>query len=184
MNNKAVFLDRDGTIIHDFGYIREPNKVELIPGVVQALEILQKNGFFLVIISNQSGVGRGIMNEAELLKIHNKLIAILENNGIYIKKSYYCMHAPWEKCRCRKPKPEMLFRAADELAVDLSGSFMVGDKPSDMEAGLKAGCRTAMIIKQKDRKMLPNKEGKAHALFPNLLSASRWILRVSQDCCK
>ena len=183
MNNKAVFLDRDGTIIYDIGYIREPNRVELIPGVVQALKILQNNGFFLVIISNQSGVGRGIINEADLFKVHNQLIEILVNNGIYIKKSYYCMHAPWEKCPCRKPKPNMLFTVAEELAIDLSGSFMVGDKLSDVEAGLKAGCRTAMIIKQKDRKIIPNKEDKAHALFPDLLSASRWIRRVSQDCC-
>ena len=183
MNNKAVFLDRDGTIIYDIGYIREPNRVELIPGVVQALEILQDNGFVLVIISNQSGVGRGIMNEADLIKVHDQLIEILENNGIYVKKSYYCMHAPREKCPCRKPKPDMLFKAAEELAIDLSASFMVGDKPSDVEAGIKAGCRTAMIINQNDRKVIPNKEDKSHAFFTDLLSASRWILRVSKDCC-
>jgi histidinol-phosphate phosphatase family protein len=177
VNNKAVFLDRDGTIIHDFSYIREPNRVELIPGVVQALEILQKNGFFLVIISNQSGVGRGIMNEADLLNVHNKLIVILENNGIHIKKSYFCMHAPWEKCQCRKPNPGMLFKAASEFNINLTNSYMIGDKTSDIEAGLKAGCCTILISDNAITNNFAYKKGKPHVVFHNLLSACQWIIK-------
>ena len=181
MKNRAVFLDRDGTIVYDLGYPRDPDSVELMPGVVQALRLLQENSFTLVIISNQSGVGRGILNNSDLANVHNRLIKILENNSIYIRKSYYCTHAPWEKCKCRKPKPAMLFRAAEEMAIDLASSFVVGDKPSDVEAGLKAGCWTIMIEEQEIRKIIDNKIIKPHAVFPDLLSASRWIVSFIED---
>ena len=170
----AIFLDRDGIIIHDTGYLSNPSKVSLIPDVIEALKKLKNNGFLLVIISNQSGVGRGYFSEADLKFVHKKMLKLLEVNGIYIDGSYYCKHAPWMHCNCRKPNPNMLYKAAEDLGIDMSNSYMVGDKLSDVIAGLNAGCKTILIRKNNDR--IEYNEEKPNIIFPNLLSASEWIV--------
>ncbi len=141
----AVFLDRDGTLIRDAGYPRDPDEVELLPGTVEALARLSLAGFRLVVISNQSGVGRGIVTTGEASAVHRRFLAELEAHGIHLDGSYYCPHAPDEGCSCRKPSPELIMRAAGELDLDLAASFMVGDKPSDVEAGRRAGVSTVLL---------------------------------------
>jgi len=144
-DRRAVFFDRDGTIIYDLGYPREPEKVQLLPGVGEALFELQQRGFCLVLVSNQSGVGRGLLSQEDVERIHRRVIACLAEHGIRLDGAYYCFHAPWEECDCRKPSQGLFLRAAEELGIDLAHSFMVGDKPSDIEAGRRAGCRTILL---------------------------------------
>ncbi len=142
---RAVFLDRDGTIIYDRGYLRDPEQVQLLPGAGEALSRLRKEGFYLVLVSNQSGIGRGLMTSEDLKQVHRRLVTLLAKHSVRLDGVYYCPHAPWEGCICRKPAPGMLLRAADELGINLTGSFMVGDKSEDIEAGKRAGCRTILI---------------------------------------
>jgi len=140
----AVLLDRDGTLIVDVGYPRDPAAVELLPGTPGALRAFREAGFALVVVSNQSGVARGIVSPAEAAAVHARLLERLAEDGIELDGAYYCFHGPGDGCDCRKPEPGMLLRAADELGLSLGRSVMVGDKPSDVEAGRAAGCRSLL----------------------------------------
>ncbi|MCX6239041.1 MAG: HAD family hydrolase [Bacteroidia bacterium] len=142
---KAVFLDRDGTIIRDVDYPKDPKQVELLPGTIGALRSLMDFDYKLVVISNQSGIGRGIITVEEMNQVNAKLISILDKHEIYFDSIYYCPHAPAEQCNCRKPSPEMILNAAEELNINLALSFMVGDKFSDIESGKRAGCGTILL---------------------------------------
>ena len=136
---RALFLDRDGTLIVDVGYPRDPALVEPLPGAIDALRELQQT-FALVIISNQSGLGRGLITEAEAAAVHARVVAVFAAGGVSFAGAFYCPHAPDAGCRCRKPAPGLLHDAARELGLDLAHSIMIGDKPSDLEAGRAAGC--------------------------------------------
>ncbi len=142
---RAVFMDRDGTLIEDLGYPREPDRVRLLAGVAEALARLQGAGFELVVVSNQSGIGRGIVSPEEARAVHERFEALLAGEGISLQAVKYCPHAPWDDCECRKPSPALLLAAADELGLEPASSFMVGDKRSDVEAGRRAGCRTILL---------------------------------------
>lgn len=149
VSGKAVFLDRDGTIIRDVGYPKDPKQVELLPEIIEALRKLIEFGYKLVVISNQSGIGRSIITLEEMNQVNAKFISIFEKHEIYFNGIYYCPHAPEEQCNCRKPSPEMILNAAKELDINLSLSFMVGDKLSDVQAGKRAGCNT-ILLKNED----------------------------------
>lgn len=153
--HKAVFLDRDGTIIEDPGYLSRPEQVRFLPGAIEGLKKMQEAGYLLVIITNQSGIARGYFTEDELRMIHEYLTEQLEKQGVTLSGIYYCPHHPKEgyppyvkKCRCRKPGSVLLERAADELSIELAASWMIGDKTSDILAGKRAGCRTVLITEQ------------------------------------
>jgi histidinol-phosphate phosphatase family protein len=137
---RALFVDRDGTLIADAGYPRDPALVELLPGAADALRELS-GSFALVIISNQSGIGRGLVSAAEARAVHDRVIDVFARAGVAFAGAYYCPHAPGDGCPCRKPAPGLLFDAACELGLDLTASIMLGDKPSDLAAGRAAGCR-------------------------------------------
>lgn len=141
----AVFVDRDGTIIEDVGYPRHPAEIRLLPGAAEGLRRLSDAGFPLVLVSNQSGVGRGLLSSDDLRRTHARLLELLGDHGIELAGAYYCPHAPWEGCTCRKPSPGALRQASADLGVHLEGSFVVGDKASDIDAGLRAGCRTVLL---------------------------------------
>ncbi len=152
MANKAIFLDRDNTIIEDPGYINNPDQVKLLDGVSPALIELRNMGFLLVIVSNQSGIARGIVTEKKLGEIHEKLSHLLSKKGAYLDKIYFCPYHPdgiIEKYRkpsnLRKPSPGMLLQAGEELDIDLTKSWMIGDSECDIQAGQKAGCQTIQI---------------------------------------
>jgi histidinol-phosphate phosphatase family protein len=136
----ALFVDRDGTLVVDVGYPRDPARVEPLPGAVTALRALAAD-FALVIISNQSGIGRGLIREAEARAVHDRVIELFAQQGVWFAGAYYCPHAPEAGCVCRKPAPGLLFDATHELGLDLAASVMIGDKASDVAAGLAAGCR-------------------------------------------
>lgn len=145
MARRALFLDRDGTLIVDVGYPRDPALVELVEGVAEALAQLQKT-YALVVISNQSGVARKLITDAEADAVHDRFIALFAEHGVSFTGSYYCRHAPDAGCRCRKPAPGLLLDAARDLDLDLAASIMIGDKPSDVEAGQAAGCSAALRL--------------------------------------
>ena len=144
---RAAFLDRDGVINVDHGYVSQWEQFELIPGVVEALKSLHAAGYLLVVVTNQSGIGRGLYTEAEVVALHNQLNTFLQANAsIEIAGFYHCPHHPAEAhgalkrvCDCRKPAPGMILAAADDLNIDLADSILVGDKASDIEAGMAAG---------------------------------------------
>ncbi len=150
--HKAVFLDRDNTLIEDPGYINHPDQVKLMMGAAGALVQLKKMGYLLVVVSNQSGIARGIFTEETLGQIHHRLEKLLADEGVYLDGIYFCPFHPdgvIEKYRkesdCRKPAPGMLLQAAQEMNIDLSRSWMIGDSYRDIEAGRRAGCKTILI---------------------------------------
>lgn len=141
----AVFLDRDGTIMVDTGYPSDPDEVALLPGAADALRGLHKRGYALVIVSNQSGIGRGLVTSAQASAVHERVASTLLELGVPLDGAYYCPHGPDDACNCRKPLPGLLRQAASELALDLTRSFMVGDCQSDVEAGRSVGCTTILL---------------------------------------
>jgi D-glycero-D-manno-heptose 1,7-bisphosphate phosphatase len=143
----AVFLDRDGTVIDEVGHLGEPERAVLLPGVPTALTRLADAGYALILITNQAGVARGYFTEVEVEAVNARTAELLEAEGVRLERWYHCPHHPdfTGPCDCRKPLPGMLVRAAEELDLDLARSWMVGDHPSDAEAGQAAGARSIMV---------------------------------------
>ncbi len=150
---RAVFLDRDGTINEERQYLCRVEDFHFIGGAVEAIRLLRGKGFLVVVVTNQSGIGRGYYAEDDLHALHRHMHAELERQGTGVDACYFCPHHPTHgqgsyavDCACRKPLPGMLLQAASELGIDLASSWMIGDKSADVEAGLAAGCR-AMLVK-------------------------------------
>ena len=148
----AAFLDRDGTIIEEVNYLTRPEDLRLEPGALDALRRLREAGYLLIVVTNQSAVARGMITERELASLHGLLERKLAQGGVRLDGIYYCPHHPDSdlaeyaaSCDCRKPEPGMLLRAAADLGVDLGRSVMFGDSERDVEAGRRAGCRTALL---------------------------------------
>ena len=150
--NKAVFIDKDGTLIPDIPYNVQPELITLERGVTEGLQLLVGQGYLVVIISNQSGVARGYFKEDALQPVKEKITALLQQEGISLQGFYYCPHHPEGKvvlyaldCHCRKPAPGLILQAAADLDIDLHASWMIGDILNDVEAGNRAGCHTVLI---------------------------------------
>jgi len=146
--NKAVFIDRDGVINNDSGhyYISDPEDFKLNPGVVELLTWLRKQGFLLFIISNQGGISRGIYSKADAEKVHAKMSEMLILHGITFDEIYYCPHHPDnEKCICRKPDTVQIEKAVSRFSIDVKESFFIGDRDTDIEAGIKSGLKTVKV---------------------------------------
>lgn len=148
----AVFLDRDGTIIREYGHFWEPAKIELIPGAAAAIRRLKGAGFLAIVTTNQSGIARGIFDEHQFWIGERRLEELLAAEGLKFDAVYFCPHHPTEgdtpyrqACECRKPKPGMILRAAREFGIDLARSFMVGDSAVDVAAGKAAGVRVVKL---------------------------------------
>lgn len=153
---KAIFLDRDGTINKYVGFLRNINQFELIDGVSEAIKKINASGYLAIVVTNQPVIARGEVSFEELEEIHRKMETLLGEKGAYLDSIYYCPHHPHKgyegerpelkiDCKCRKPKPGMLVKAAQDFNIDLSQSWMVGDGENDIKAGQNAGCRTALI---------------------------------------
>ena len=152
MGTPAIFLDRDGTLVYPRHYPSRPEELQLYQGIGAGLRRLQRAGFKLVVITNQSGIARGLFGVRDLERMHRHLRAALARQDVRLDGIYYCPHHPEGvlpalavRCDCRKPRPGMLLRAADELALDLERSWIVGDILDDIEAGKRAGCRGVLV---------------------------------------
>ncbi|MFB3902743.1 MAG: D-glycero-alpha-D-manno-heptose-1,7-bisphosphate 7-phosphatase [Acidobacteriota bacterium] len=150
---RAVFLDKDGTLIHDVPYNVDPTLICLTPGADEGLRLLDKSGFRLVVVSNQPGVAHGYFSEDDLRPVEAKVQEICGKAGVRLAGFYYCPHAPEGSvkqyvttCFCRKPRPGLLVRAALDLGIDLPASWLIGDILDDIEAGISAGCKTVLLL--------------------------------------
>ncbi|MEW5725365.1 MAG: D-glycero-beta-D-manno-heptose 1,7-bisphosphate 7-phosphatase [Thermodesulfobacteriota bacterium] len=184
---RAVFLDRDGTINEQMGYINHLDRFVLLPGVGRAIGRLNKAGLPVVVTSNQSGVARGYFPEELVTKVHRKMVQLLAQQGASVDGIYHCSHLPGAEvaayrrdCDCRKPKPGLLLRAAEELGLDLPRSFVVGDKYSDLQAAHAVGAASVLVLTGYGRGeleyILPRKEVKPDFVAENLGRAVDWIL--------
>ena len=151
---KACFFDRDGVIIEEADYISDPSLVRLCPFAADAIRAMHDAGRLVIVVSNQSGIARGYFTEADLRAVEARMNELLAEAGVKIDAAYYCFHHKKGivpeyavDCDCRKPKPGLLLRAAKDLDIDLAASFMIGDKESDLEAGLNAGCCGVALVR-------------------------------------
>lgn len=180
---QAVFLDRDGTLNVEKEYLFRPEAFEFIPGAVDAVRLLNQAGYLVVVVTNQSGVARGYYGEDDVVMLHRHIDNLLKQDNAQVDAWYYCPHHPAGKvpynvaCDCRKPMPGMLKQAAQEHFIDLSGSWIVGDKMADIEAGMAAGCKPVLVLTgygQETRTLLPE----AVPCCSDLLEAVRLIAAV------
>jgi len=140
-----VMLDRDGTIIVERHYLCSPESVELLPNAVQGLRRLREMGLGLVVLTNQSAVGRGMLSEGGLRLVHGRMCELLEGQGVRLDGIYFCPHGPDEGCACRKPRTGMVEQAAAELGFDPKAGFLIGDKSCDLELGRRVGATTLLV---------------------------------------
>ncbi|MBI5190013.1 MAG: D-glycero-beta-D-manno-heptose 1,7-bisphosphate 7-phosphatase [Nitrospirae bacterium] len=187
MADRAVFLDRDGTINEEVGYLSDPEQVALLPGAADALARLKQAGFALVVVTNQSGIARGYFGEDELRGVNETLGRLLAESGAAIDAFYHCPHHPAHGevrgCDCRKPKPGMAIRAARELGLDLARSYFVGDKQTDVELGMNAGGKPILVLTGYGREewFLMESRGITPAgVFDSLAEAADWIIEDSK----
>lgn len=144
-NFPAVFLDRDGVILEEKNYLSREEDVVLLKEAADGIRLLSSVGLKIVIVTNQSGIGRGLFSEGDYRKVMERMLALLGKEGARIDGAYFCPHAPWEGCGCRKPSPGLVFLAEKELDLNLAGSFVVGDKQSDIELARAIGARSILV---------------------------------------
>lgn len=180
---RAVFLDRDGTIIEDTGYVAGAERVKFMPGSIRAIALLGENGFRVIVVSNQAGVARGYFDEAMVQATNRYIQSVLAEHGTFIDRFYYCPHHKdgvigkyRRECHCRKPEPGMIEQGARDFNIDLRRSFVIGDHHSDIAAGQRAGCRTVLIGdgSSGDEEVIARPDRTAR----DLKEAVDWILEV------
>jgi D-glycero-D-manno-heptose 1,7-bisphosphate phosphatase len=202
----AVFLDRDGTINEEVGYLDHPEKLKLIPGAAEAIRLINASGMKAVVVTNQSGVARGFFDEGIVGAVHARLRELLLSEGGFLDGIYFCPHHPMEglgryllSCNCRKPAPGLIIQAAAELNLDPAGSYMVGDTLNDIEAGERVGTRGVLVrtgygaesaaaldSREETLRRIPGKSThsgeETHIVQPvhiagDILAAVRWLLK-------
>ncbi|UCE03523.1 MAG: HAD-IIIA family hydrolase [Candidatus Latescibacterota bacterium] len=186
MGTRSVFLDRDGTINVEKHHLHRADQMQLIAGAGEAIRLLHRARLKVVVVTNQSAIGRGLLSLDELRRIHAEMCEQLRRDAAGIDAIYSCPHHPSAavgryrvECGCRKPQPGALYRASRDLGIDLSRSFLVGDKISDLEAGSAAGCTTILVRtgygRDSERQLLHRKNQPDH-VAENILEAAHWIL--------
>lgn len=177
--NRAVFMDRDGTLIESVPYLDNPSKLVLYPETYEAFSILKLKGYKLIIVTNQSGVGRGFFSLDKLKEIHETMLQKFDSKSIQIDGIYFCPHIPEDKCNCRKPEIGMLEKASLDLSINPMNSYMIGDRLLDIQAGQSFGCVSILVetgygksesIQIKDKKIIPDKT------TTNIQTAAQWIV--------
>jgi len=188
---KAVFLDRDGTLNVEKDYLHRIEDFEFIPGAPEAIKKLKDAGFLVIVITNQSGVGRGYYTLQDVDRLHEHIQKKLSEAGTAIDAFYVCPHHPTEgvseykkDCDCRKGKPGMLLQAAQDFNIDLSRSYMVGDKEADIEAGEKAGCRSIMVLTGYGEEAAKHMTTNSVLLYEDIRQAAEYILQTPRNNCR
>ncbi|MFC1989493.1 D-glycero-alpha-D-manno-heptose-1,7-bisphosphate 7-phosphatase [Chloroflexota bacterium] len=183
---RAVFLDRDGTIIEDIGYPHERSKIKFLPGASKAVRLLNENGFKVIIITNQAGVARGYFTEETVKEINRYIQESLAKERAIIDMIYYCPHhiegvveEYRKECYCRKPNPGMIEQAAHEFGINLENSFVIGDKNSDIEAGRRAGCKTILLTAENLSTNDKETAVMSDYTAPDLYEAVKWLAQAS-----
>lgn len=178
---RSVFLDRDGTLVLDRGYMHRPADLRLLPYVVQGLRELQRAGLDLVLITNQSGVSRRFYTMAQMDTFHRALITRFAKANISLRGIYVCPHHPDAGCECRKPATALHMQAARELGLDTTASFSIGDRAHDVIAGKRIGCRTVLLRKSYTRREISEMDRfgiKPDFIANSFLEAARWVVRT------
>lgn len=188
MSQPAVFLDRDGTLLEEAGYLDRLERLVFFPYSVDAVRLLNRANFAVVVVTNQAGIARGIFKEAFVAEAHRHITARLSAGGARVDGFYYCPHHPEavieqyrKSCDCRKPEPGLLRQAAQDLDLALDRSFVVGDRWHDLEAGHRVGARGVLVRTGygKTEEMAPRDRLAPAAIVDNLMEAVSWILRAS-----
>ena len=178
---KSIILDRDGTLVSDNGYVHKVEDFELLPGVIEGLKLLSKD-FIFIVITNQSGVGRGEYTKEDMHKFNEKLISELKKENIGIKKIYFCLHIPEDNCDCRKPKTKNIEHAKKDFNIDMEKSWVIGDHLSDVELGKRVGARAVYLLTghgKKHSEDLTKNIIKPDFIANNFLEAAEFIMRNS-----
>jgi len=190
--NAAVFLDRDGTINEEVGYLSRLEQIKLFPATFEAIRMINESGMKAVVVTNQSGVARGFFDEDFIDTVHNRINEMLREKDAFIDRFYYCPHHPTEgndhylqSCNCRKPKPGMLIKASEELDIDLSRSYMVGDAAKDIELAESVGAKGILVKTGYGKKVIssdlpvPARQTgiKPSYIAEDILDAINWIMR-------
>jgi len=185
---RAIFIDKDGTLIENVPYNVEPQLITLTWLAGPALKLLQQRGFALFVVTNQPGIARGLIDEAAMKSVHSSLMELLAPFGVMLTGFYYCPHSPDGTvgpyaihCTCRKPMPGMLQRAAIEHGVELDRSWMIGDILDDVEAGMRAGCRTVLIDNGNETDWTLSTLRTPNVFAPNLYSAATQIMELDAE---
>ncbi|MBV8886420.1 MAG: HAD family hydrolase [Chroococcidiopsidaceae cyanobacterium CP_BM_RX_35] len=183
---KAVFLDKDGTLIEDVPYNVDPERVQLTQGAVEGLQLLNASGYQLIVITNQSGVARGYFPELALVAVEARLRQLLADAGVPLAGFYYCPHHPdgvvqefAKNCSCRKPEPGLLLYAADKHNINLAQSWFIGDILNDVEAGHRAGCKTVLIDNGNETEWQMSQQRSPHYIVTDLTKAA--LVITSED---
>jgi len=179
MKDKVVFIDRDGTINTSVPYLDNPDDFVFLDGVKEAIKLLNNNNFKVIVVTNQSGIGRAFFTENTLKKITEELVIQLEEFGAKIDGFYYCTHLPEEGCMCRKPRIGLLEMAKNNFSIDASKSFMIGDRISDVEAGINFGCNSILVLTgygKSEKSYVQKKYGSKVRICSNLLDAVKYIV--------
>ncbi|WP_018125857.1 D-glycero-beta-D-manno-heptose 1,7-bisphosphate 7-phosphatase [Desulfovibrio oxyclinae] len=170
--NRYILLDRDGTVIHDRHYLKDPEEVELLPGAAEGLRKLRRIGYRLAILTNQSGVGRGYYTEDEVRACNRRLEELLRKEGVVIDATLHCPHAPEDNCDCRKPAPGLMYQAAEELGFDPEKAWMIGDKYADIRLGADTGATPVLVRTGKGAKEEARCSDLARYVVDNLKEAA------------
>jgi histidinol-phosphate phosphatase family protein len=192
---KTIFLDRDGVINRNppnKGYVRKWAEFTFIPNARKAIRELSENGYRIIVVTNQAGIGRGLYSEENLTDIHSQMVAEISKAGGRIDAVYYCPHHPDAGCECRKPKPGMLLRAAREHNIELSTAYLIGDWTTDIEAGRRVGTTTFLVltglgqesyyhyINMKPCRRADKNGHRPDKIFTNLYTATRWLRKLKE----
>lgn len=175
--NRAVFLDRDGTLVEEVNYLSKIEDLHFFCYTEKSVELLKQNGFLVVVITNQSGIGRGMFEETAMHEIHGEIQRKLGGN---IEAFYFCPHLPDAGCPCRKPNTEMLEKAAEKFSIDLENSWMIGDKVMDVGAGFNAGTRTALVLTGHGKEQVGKLEKQPDIIAETLLDAVEMIISLQE----
>ena len=171
---KAAFIDRDGTLIEEVNFLSRVEDLQVFPYTREALQLLKDAGYLVIVVTNQSGIGRGIFDERSMHAIHDAMQTRLDN---LIDGFYFCPHLPCDGCRCRKPAPGMIESASVDFPIELEGSWMIGDKKIDVETGHRIGINSAMVMTGYGRRHVKTLENMPDVIAEDFLEAVRAIVR-------